>query len=242
MTLTTIIATLVSLIAGLVASISGAGIGSLITPTLAFEIDLKLAIAVVAIPHLAGSAVRFWMMRRDVDREVLLTFGVMSAIFGILGALLHAYTQNQWLVILFGVLLVLAGLAGMLGLHERVRLGRTGGYAAGAVSGFLGGWAGEQGGFRSAALLGFNVSRDAFIATATAVGLIIDVSRTPVYLWTQWERLSSLWGLIALLTTGVVAGTVAGRYLLARIPQDAFKRIVSGAILAIGVLMLLTLA
>jgi hypothetical protein len=50
----------------------------------------------------------------------------------------------------------------------------------GAVSGVLGSLVGNQGGIRSLAMLGFDVPRRAFVATATAVGLIVDGARLPV--------------------------------------------------------------
>ena len=53
----------------------------------------------------------------------------------------------------------------------------------GLVSGFFGGVAGNQGGLRAAALSAFRLSPGAFVATATATGLLVDAARAPVYLW-----------------------------------------------------------
>ncbi len=46
------------LIAGAVASVSGFGIGSLLTPLLSLRVGTKLAVAAVSIPHLAATAFR----------------------------------------------------------------------------------------------------------------------------------------------------------------------------------------
>jgi len=70
-------------IAGLIAAVSGFGIGSLLTPVLAFQLDTRLAIAAVSVPHLIGTAQRFWTMRHNIDRPLLLEFGVTSAIGGL---------------------------------------------------------------------------------------------------------------------------------------------------------------
>ncbi|HJZ55311.1 MAG TPA: sulfite exporter TauE/SafE family protein, partial [Gemmataceae bacterium] len=103
------------------------------------------------------------------------------------------------------------------------------GWVAGAVSGFLGGLVGNQGGIRSVAMLGFDVPRHAFVATATAVGLIVDGARLPVYLATQGKEIADRWPLLVAATTGAVVGTLAGERLLRRIPEPVYRRLVVGA-------------
>src|SRR5207249_4847166 len=96
---------LVALVAGAIAAVTGFGIGSLLTPVLALSVGTKLAVAAVAIPHFVGTAQRFWILRRHVDRRVLLGFGVASAAGGLLGALLHVWISSQALGRIFGALL-----------------------------------------------------------------------------------------------------------------------------------------
>ena len=55
--------------AGGVASVAGFGIGSLLTPLLVTQVTTKVAVAAVAIPHVAGTAARFWLLRSQVDRR-----------------------------------------------------------------------------------------------------------------------------------------------------------------------------
>ncbi|MGZ5439204.1 MAG: hypothetical protein ACXWFJ_05100, partial [Candidatus Aminicenantales bacterium] len=59
----------VAIVAGLIASIVGFGVGSLLTPTLSLETGIKLAVAAVAVPHMAGAAIRLWSLRGHVDRR-----------------------------------------------------------------------------------------------------------------------------------------------------------------------------
>lgn len=229
----------VALLAGAVASIVGFGIGSLLTPALALETGIKLAVAAISVPHVAGTAVRFCTLRRHVDRHVLLHFGIASAAGGLAGALLHAWAEGPILSGVFGTLLVFAGLTGVTGWIERVRLGRRAALTAGALSGLLGGMVGNQGGIRSAALLGFGLSRDKFVGTATAIGLIVDGVRLPVYLWSEGRRMLEIWPTIAWLTAAVVAGTIIGRGLLAHVPERVFRKVVSAVVLLLGAYMLL---
>lgn len=229
---------LVAIIAGAVASISGFGVGSLLTPALATQVSFKLAVAAITFPHLVATAVRFWTMRAHVDRHVLLYFGIASAIAGLSGAILHEWASGAALTAVFGSLLVFAGLSGLLGIMQRLHLGRRSALAAGALSGLFGGMVGNQGGIRSAALLGFGLPRDKFVGTATAIALIVDGARAPVYLWSDGREMLNIWPTIAWLTAAVVAGTLLGRRLLSRIPERLFGRIVSSVILLLGLYML----
>ena len=64
----TILMAVVGFVAGAIASVSGFGIGSLLTPVLAIKTGTKLAVAAVSIPHMTATALRFWLMRIDEGR------------------------------------------------------------------------------------------------------------------------------------------------------------------------------
>jgi len=140
----------------------------------------------------------------------------------------------------FGGLLVLAGVTELTGWIRRVQWGRRAAWIAGALSGLLGGMVGNQGGIRSAAMLGFEVPRESFVATATAIGLFVDLARLPVYLATQGSEIIALWRLLLVATVAVLVGTIVGTRLLTRIPETAFRRVVAVLLLALGGYMIAT--
>lgn len=228
----------IGIVAGAVAAVAGFGIGSLLTPALALETGTRIAVAAVAIPHFAGTALRFWILRRHVDRGVLLGFGFASVVGGLAGALLHSRIPSSGLAVVFGLLLLLAGMSELTGWMARVEWGRTSAWVAGALSGVFGGLVGNQGSIRSAALLGFRVPRDAFVATATAIALLVDLARLPVYLAYQGREILALWPTVLAMSLAVIVGTLAGARLLRNIPQRTFRRIVAVLLIALGVYML----
>ena len=231
----TVVAAIASVIAGAIASISGFGIGSVLTPVLSTEFDVRLAIAMVSLPHLAGTFVRFLLVRTHLDRDVLLGFGAASAVGGLAGAALQIVVQNSALAIIFGLLLVFAGLGSLSGFAQRMRFsGRRSALLGGALSGLLGGLVGNQGGIRAAALLGFDVEKEAFVATATAVALIVDGARIPVYLATQGAGIAAHWGLLGVLAAGAIVGTLLGARALRRMNDAVFRRVVGVLLLALG--------
>jgi len=179
------------------------------------------------------------MLCQHVHRRVLLGFGVASAIGGLAGALAGARFSSRTLAVVFGALLVSAGVSELTGWMQRVRWGRWGAWAAGVVSGALGGLVGNQGGIRSAAMLGFDIPKESFVATATAIALFVDGARLPVYLVTQWRDIASIWELVLVATVGVVIGTAAGTPLLKRVPEHVFRRVLSVLLIVLGVYMAL---
>ena len=225
-------------LAGAIASIAGFGIGSLLTPLVSVTMGTRLAVALISIPHLAATFVRFWSLRRDVNRAVLLHFGLLSAAGGLAGALLHSMASSPKLTLVLAGLLLFAGLGSLTGFTRRMRFGRRTAWAAGALSGLLGGLVGNQGGIRSAALLGFGLKPEQFVATATAIGLMVDAARMPVYFAASGHEIWAQPGILASSKAGVLAGTLFGNRLLRRLPAQVFHRLVGALVFTLGVYML----
>jgi uncharacterized protein len=230
-----LILAIAALIAGGIASIAGFGIGSVMTPVLAMEHKATVAVAAVSIPHFVATAYRLWLVRAHVDLKLLKAFGVMSAVGGLAGAALGFFLGSRWLELVLAGLLLFVGLGGLLGYTKKLRFTGPAAWAAGVVSGFLGGLVGNQGGLRAGAMLGLGVSRDAFMATATATGLIVDAARMPVYFALYGKELATVVPEILVMTAAVVAGTFLGIKVLRRIPEERFLSVVSVLLIALSI-------
>jgi len=227
-----------AILAGATAAISGFGIGSLLTPLLAFRFGMTAAVAAVALPHAVATALRCWRLRRSIDWRVLWMFGLPSALGGLAGALLYARLGGPALTVVLGVLLIVTAIGGLTGVMARLHPRGIAVWLLGALSGGFGGIVGNQGGLRSGALLAFGLGPPAFVATATATGLVVDAVRTPIYVWRSGAELAALAGPIAVTTVGVVVGTLAGERLLFGLSPDQFRRLVSLLIGGLGVWLL----
>ena len=224
---------LVGVLSGATASVVGFGIGSLLTPLLAYQFGTGVAVAAVTIPHAIATAVRCWRLRTSIDRQVLIRFGLLSAAGALAGALVYSRLGPSALTRILGGLLLLTAIAQLTGWSTRWRARGLLVGLFGLASGFFGGVAGNQGGLRAAALTAFGLTPRAFVATATATGLLVDLTRTPIYLWSAGPELWSLAAPISVATVGVLIGTIIGERILLGLSRERFARIIG---LSVGIL------
>lgn len=230
---------LAAILSGATASLVGFGIGSLLTPLLAVRYGTAVAVAAVTLPHALATAVRCWRLRASIDRDVVLRFGLVSAAGALAGAIAYTRIGGTTLTRILGVLLLLTSFAQLTGWSSRWRPHGPLVTVFGLLSGFFGGVAGNQGGLRSAALLAFGLTPVRFVATATAIGLLIDAARTPVYLWSSGTALLGLSMPILVASAGVLIGTLLGERMLLGLSVRRFGQIVGAAIGVLGCWLIL---
>jgi len=227
-----------AVLSGTTASLVGFGIGSVLTPLLAARLGTPLAVAAVAIPHAFATALRCWRLRSAIDMRILREFGILSAVGGLTGALVGTRVSERVLTIVLGLLLLATSAAALTNWSSRWKPRGAMVWLFGLASGFFGGIAGNQGGLRSAALLSWRLSPAAFVATATATGLMVDAARTPIYVWRAGDALLGLRTPIAVACIGVLAGTIAGERLLLGLSPERFRRLVGVLIGVLGIWLL----
>jgi uncharacterized membrane protein YfcA len=224
-----------AVLAGAIAAVSGFGIGSLLTPLLMLSMPTAHAVAVLAIPHAVATVIRWTRLRHDVHRPTFRQFGIASAAGGLAGAALQARLASPVLTLVLASLLVLAGSTELL--QRRVPLPQTPFWrlTGGILSGVFGGLVGNQGGIRAAALLGFQLRPRQLVATATASALLVDAARVPIYFISAGSAIAEGTRIWIVASAGVTIGTLIGVPVLGRIPERAYRRLVGGLLLALGV-------
>jgi len=209
-----------------------------LTPLLALRFGTATAVALVALPHAAATALRWLRLRHAVDIRVLRSFGVLSAAGGLIGALFYTRLSTNTLSVVLGFLLIATAVAALTDWARR--WSPKGGIVSvlGFLSGLFGGLAGNQGGLRAAALLPFNLAPVTYVATATATALMVDIARTPIYVWRAGPQVSEHYVPLLVATAGVLVGTLLGERLLLGMTPERFRRVIAIVIGLLGVWIL----
>jgi uncharacterized membrane protein YfcA len=225
-------------ISGATAAVVGFGIGSLLTPLLLMRLTPSIAVAVVALPHLVATALRYVQHRTAIDRRVVVRFGVPSAMGGAAGAWLQGELNEAWLFAVLGVLLIMTAAANLTGGFGGWKPSGVAAGLLGVLSGIFGGLVGNQGGLRAAGLLAFDLAPRAYLATGTTVALMIDAARTPIYLARAGDALAGRALPITVAAAGCVVGTIIGERLFLGLSPDRYRYVIGCAVGVLGAWLL----
>ena len=219
--------------------LTGFGIGTVLTPTFTLFYDVKTAVFLVSIVHLANNLLKFGLFAKHVDRKILWRFGAVSILGAVAGSLLQGMLAGPAVRIALALFLIISGAGEFLPKNFSFRIPRRADILGGFFSGFMGGMIGNQGAIRSAYLLKYNLGKESFIATATVIAIVIDLSRIPVYLLEHSEQFEQMGEQLLLLIGVAFAGTLLGKQLLRSISLEKFRAIVSVFIMLFGIYLLI---
>lgn len=223
--------------------ISGFGLGTLMLPVFAIFFPVELAIAMTATVHVLNNLFKFSILFKNIDRKVVLLFGLP----GILGAFLGAETLNgirglpsvtvmdmqlEPIKMGIGVLMIFFAATELFPSLLQFKFRKRYLIPGGMLSGFFGGLSGHQGALRSMFLIKLNLSKEIYIGTGVAVALLVDFTRIPVYLSSfDLTVLRAEWTTIVLATLAAFLGAYLGKKLIPKVTLQAVHR-------TVGILMI----
>lgn len=246
-----ILIAIISFIASLLTFFSGFGLGTLLSPVFVLFFPVQVAIAGTALVHLTNNLFKLWLMYRHIRWDIFVRFSIPAGIAAIFGALLlnslgnfnalYSYTllNNEYHILpiklTVGLLFILFSIAELSGRLKQLKFEKNSVIFGGLISGFFGGLTGNQGALRTAFLVKFNLTKEAFIATGVVSSCVVDILRISIY-WYGLNHLSLQFSdnfkLSVIIAIGcAVAGAILGRKLLTKISMQGIR--VSVAILMI---------
>lgn len=233
---TLILILLACFLTGFLTLLSGFGLGTLLTPFFTLIYDVKLALLLVALVHLTNNIFKFLLFRKHLELSIFRRFGLVSLIGAIVGASLYGVFSTIWVKKILGGFLVWTGANEFIAKQGDRRIPQKWDILGGFFSGLLGGLIGAQGAIRSAYLLNYNLSKEAFIATGTAISILIDLTRIPLYLYNQRDLFASFdFIFIILVIVSALTGTRLGKGFIQILSLKFFRKLVSIAVLLVGI-------
>ena len=224
--------------------VAGFGGGVIILPVLVWIYGPEVAVPVVALFQLIGTASRVWLTRDSINWKVVGWFVAGSTPFAILGSFLFIAADTDLLIRIMGGGMIVLVVATQLPRHlyggGRVRMTLWGFLPLGAFSGFLASVMGIPGPFAPVFYLAYGLKPRAYMATFSLSMFLVQVPKLAVY-GGGGELITPL--VVGLgLSLGVVAagGAYFGARLLRRIPDKVFAIGVNVIVFAFGVLFLVT--
>jgi len=214
--------------------LTGFGVGTILTPTFALLYDVKTAVLLVSIVHLTNNLLKFGLFRRNVNLSILRRFGLVSIIGALAGSFAQSFLQSSIVAIALGCFLIVTGSLEFLPVNP-FRIPRSFDQAGGFLSGLMGGIIGNQGAIRSAYLLNYDLTKESFIGTGTAIAILIDLTRIPVYLTHQAVTIETAGPGLLVVILVAFGGTFLGKRLLRHLSLGRFRRVVASFLILVGI-------
>ena len=220
-------------LAEIIGTMAGFGSSTVFLPIALLFVDFRKALVFVAFLHIFGNVGRLAFFRHGLDRRLLAVFGIPSVLLTIAGALLVNYTPQELLKLALGIFLAVFAAVSIKWRGIAIPPKQEYAMAGGGLSGFLAGLIGTGGALRGAFLTAFGLPKEKYVATAAAIALAVDMTRIPIYFGSGFLPAED-YGVVPLLLVVALAGSYAGKRILERIPQDAFRKLVLCLIFVIG--------
>lgn len=231
---------LVSFFANIVGTLSGFGVGTIMTPILLWWLPFAETVLLVGIIHWFHDIWKVIFFRTGINWPLFVLMGIPSMVMGFIGALLLPFAQPQLLLILLGMLLISFVIFLWVKPHFTLAMTTRNWITAGALSGFCAGLFGIRGPIRGAFFIAFNLSRDTFISTLALIGILLDSTRLITYMLEGTQLSATLaWGLLVFVPVSWL-GVYIGQHAIRKVSQERFRTIVSFFLFAAGISLIIS--
>lgn len=228
---------LLSLGCEVLGTIGGFGSSVFFVPLARIFFSAQLVLGLTGFFHVFSNLAKLSFFYRHIQFRLALRFGLPSALFAVVGALLAVYVSPLYADGLLSLFLLILSAWLMIRAEWRVSQTATTLVAGGSIAGFLAGFTGTGGAVRGLALTAFRLEQSAFVATSAAIDMGVDVSRTVVYLQHDFVRWSD-WPWLLILVAVSLLGTWLGKWVLQKIKPELFYRLVLTLIFLVGLVTL----
>jgi uncharacterized protein len=249
-----IIVGITAFLGSLLTLFSGFGLGTLLTPVFGLFFPIHISIALTGIVHLLNNFFKLSLLGKNINKDILLKFGIPSVIGGFIGAFclikLHNFeTIYTWhwgekicnitpLKLLVAILMLFFAFMEIIPALKNLKFPKNLLSIGGLVSGFFGGLSGNQGALRSAFLINAGLSKESFIATGVVIACLVDLTRLPLYFSNfQAGYLQEGSLLLVVATLSAFAGAYIGAKFLKKVTLEAVQYFTAAMIVVFALML-----
>ena len=235
---------------------SGFGLGTILTPVMMIFFPTEVAIALTGVVHFSNNIFKFFLVGKNIDKKVLILFGLPSVIASFIGAYLLILIDSDIVIFsynffdkkidvilvkfLISILLIIFAIIDLIPQVNNLHFDKKYLPLGGFLSGFFGGLSGNQGALRSAFLVKHGLEKSVFVATTVAISSLVDITRLSVYS-TNFMNLnySDFYQLGFFSVVSAVAGSFIGNKLLKKVTIEQIKKLVALLLFLLGISLLI---
>lgn len=232
---------LLALLAEIIGTVGGFGSSLFFVPIAGYFFDFHSVLGITAVFHVSSNITKIVLFRKGFDRKLILSIGIPSVIFVVVGAYLSKYVASDVLEIALGIFLIITSAFLLLFRNFSFKPNIKNSIIGGTLAGFTSGLIGTGGAIRGLTLAAFNQSTQIFIATSAIIDLGVDASRTVIYTLNGYVHKHDLY-LIPILLVVSIVGTFIGKKILSKMSESQFRSAVLILILLTGVSTLTAIA
>lgn len=242
--------------AALLTFFSGFGLGTILTPVMMIFFPTEMAIAYTGLVHFSNNIFKFLLVGKNIDKKVLIRFGLPSVIAAFIGSYLLLLIDDNVVIFsyyffdkkidvilvkfLISILLIIFAIIDLIPQINNLHFDKKYLPVGGFLSGFFGGLSGNQGALRSAFLIKHGLEKSVFIATTVVISSLVDITRLSVYSTNFLDlNFSDFYQLGVFSVFSAVTGSFIGNKLLKKVTIEQIKKIVALLLVLLGISLLI---
>jgi hypothetical protein len=230
---------IISYLVAVAATLAGFGSSTLLIPVAVNFMDVRTAVFIVACFHLFNNLFKIRLFWKKIEVRTFLLFGIPSIALAFVGAYFISVLPVEIIEKVLGVFLITYAVYSLIQPRLALKKSKWIAITGGSLSGLLAGLIGLGGAIRGAFLVTFILAKEVYVGTSAAIATVIDLTRIPTYIFTGTAKIEGYAILLLFLIVSAYFGVRTGKALLGRIKQDIFRRIVSVALLLVGIKILI---
>jgi uncharacterized membrane protein YfcA len=249
-----VVVSFVTFLAATLTFFSGFGLGTILTPVMMIFFPVEAAIAFTGIVHFSNNIFKLFIIGNNINKEVLVKFGVPAVLTAFLGSwvlfninnniIFYSYEIMDKIIevslinVVISILLILFALIDLVPFFKNLKFDNKlplGGF----LSGFFGGLTGNQGALRSAFLIKLGLKKKVFIGTTVVISTTVDFARLSVY-WTSLSNTNvhEYYSVAIFAIISGISGSLIGNSLLRKVTLSFIRTLVAVLILLIAFALL----